>query len=319
MRLVAGVAALACLTACQPTPKQATSDGSDPVVTTQASPTSITLPAETFDLSWRQLDHYVSQDGRFEARHVNEWMVVTRDGKEFGRFGTAAERILGADFSPDGHYLAVAHPDTVITYDLTTKQPKALFTPSVESIRFSADSAYLVGREDYQKVRNGRLVVIDVATGKWTASPVPPQIEVSNDPGKYWYSGSLAVFDHGKQVVAAGSDGFLHWAVESQKLTWVPCGCGADTGAVNRAGSLVALVIPDNKLSLWDVAGRREQRVWTLPERPPLNGDYQLRYFGVEPHFTEDGKWLLLDGGEGGQVWSIPDGVPVKILPRGRN
>ncbi|KAB1128628.1 WD40 repeat domain-containing protein [Micromonospora sp. AMSO12t] len=319
MRLLAGFVALACLAACQSAPEVATSDGSDPIVTTSAAPTSITLPAETFELSWRQLDQHLSRDGRFAAKHVDEWVVVTRDGKEFGRFGTAVDRIIGMDFSPDGHYLAVAHPDTVIAYDLTTKRPKALFTPPLESIRFSADSTHLVGREHYQKVRNGRLGVIDIATGKWVASPVPPQIEVSNDPGSYWYSGSLAVFDQGRQAVAAGSDGFLHWAVESQQLTWVPCGCGADTGAVDRAGSRVALVIPDNRLTLWDVASRREQRVWALPERPPLNGDHQLRYFGVEPHFTEDGKWLLLDGGEGGQVWSIPDGVRVTVPPRSRN
>ncbi len=278
------------------------------------------MPAGTFDLAWRQIDRHLGQDGRFAAKHVDEWVVVTRDGEEFGRFGTAVERILGMDFSPDGRYLAVAHPDTVILYDLTTKRPKALFTPPLESIRFSSDSAHLVGREDYQQVRNGRLVVVDVATGKWVASPVPPEIEVSSDPGSYWYSGSFAVFDHGNQVVAAGSDGFLHWAVGSQQLTWVPCGCGAEAGAVDRAGSLVALVIPmHNKLSLWGVAGRREQRIWALAERSPLDASPQSAYFGVEPHFTEDGKWLLLDGEEGGQVWSVPDGVRVTIASPGKN
>ncbi|SCL49491.1 hypothetical protein GA0070606_1479 [Micromonospora citrea] len=314
--MIAGLVSLL-LAGCTSEPEPTRLDGTDQIVEPTVS--SAAPPGPEFDLARRSLaGARLTRDGKYQARLAGDWVVVsTADGAEFDRFGTGAEGArISMDFSPDGRYLAVGLPDSVVLYDFSTKDPTALPLPEVVKrpnggplprtgkLRFSADSGHLVV-ELFDERDNSRYWLHDLHSRRQIVSPLPSGIEVPSDPGVILYVSGLAVVDGGKRVVVAGQEGFLVWVPDEQTFQWRPCACGSTlTSTVDRQARHVAFLTLNGEVVLWDPGPPQEVGDWKVPAvapgaKPAVNP--------TELEFTEDGGWLLA-GPEHGHVWSVPDG-----------
>ncbi|MDN3293049.1 hypothetical protein QWM81_03105 [Streptomyces ficellus] len=307
MRFVAAFALVSLfLAGCTQPSEEGVLDGTD-AITEKPSSVSPTLDRQ-FDLERRAIEgSHISPDGRYEARHTNGRLVITSaQGDEFDSFDTGSDwGDPPMDFSPDGRFLAVAVSDSVILYDFATKNPRAILGQQLMNIRFSADSAYLVG-EEFIEDRSGRYVLFNVRTGQRSTSPQPPTVK--RDDATIWVADELAVFDAGKHVVAAGADGYFFWSTSEREVEWVPCGCQSTGAAIDRRAHRVAYILPEG-ISLWERSTRREVSRWKLP--PVVQDGYERSYAGADMAFSEDGKWLLTYFLDSGRVWSVPDGKQV--------
>jgi WD40 repeat protein len=305
------------LAGCITEPEPTRLDGNDQIVEPTVS--SAAPPGPEFDLARRRLaGAQLTRDGKYQARLAGDWVVVsTADGAEFDRFATGPEGArISMDFSPDGRYLAVGLPDSVVLYDFTTKDPTTLFLPEevrrpegepqpgAGKLRFSADSGHLVV-ELFDERANSRYWLYDLVSRREIVSPLPPSIEVPSDPGVIWYVAGLTVVDGGKRVVIAGREGFLVWVPDERTFQWRPCACGNTlSSTVDRQARHVAFLTLNDEVVVWDPGPPQEVGHWKVPAvdpgaKPAVNP--------TELEFTEDGRWLLA-GPEYGHVWSVPDG-----------
>jgi WD40 repeat protein/serine/threonine protein kinase len=240
-----------------------------------------------------------TKEGHDEEQHtVKLWDVAT--GSELARaiVGGKTKTLAGdVAFSPNGRFLAADEfDDTLRLYSVPDLREVTESSLLGHCAVFMPDEQTLVYASGSRIVRRGSpsaAEIIESTIGERSAKIV-----------------RLAVSPDGRTVAANSVEDAgltIHlFDVESGRLIRPLTGHTLRVGRLNFSpdGRTLASAGWDNKLGLWDVAGRGEGEL--------LSGHYG-RIHGVT--FTQDGKTLATCGEDGLRLWSLASRQQVIMLP----
>jgi WD40 repeat protein len=173
--------------------------------------------------------------------------------------GHTGDVVFGADFSPDGKYLATGSTDrTVRLWDLVTGKTIHIFssdTSGFEEVAFSPDGKYIVAAGTTDKTAH----LLDVASGQTVRVFSGHSAAVSD----------VAFFPDGKSVVSGGEDFTARiWDVATGQTVHVLTGHSAAITrlAVSPDGKYVVTGSVDRTARLWDVVTGKQVRAFDHPE-----------------------------------------------------
>jgi WD40 repeat protein len=206
---------------------------------------------------------------------------------------THGDDVNKATFSPDGRQLATGTDDGRVAVWDTTNGAKIfefalvnLRVRTIEDLKFSPDSGLLLACSF-----NGLTEVWDTRTHRRLA-------HVEEDGPSY----SLAVNNKGALFATTSSTGWTGiYASRTGKLVWqLYNGTQSDSVEFSPDGSLLAIGCEDNRVRIWNLAERREDRILQV------NGDTHGLLF------DSTGRYLFVMNGTTASVWNLVNGSEVR-------